>query len=171
MPGATDPDPHAILYTRADKDTVKGNAGRFLACYDETATPSYLRIHSVYPFRRVRAKPPLAGAGLPWPPAPKHRGPDRPEAAPAPRKTVPSEQMLRLTSASRTKPLRAGSSTILAPMGGVAAPGRPLTVKCVWLVPCGKDRSHTRAIFRPALGHMRPEKRQPLSGAGPIGWG
>src|SRR3954466_359584 len=65
-----------------------------------------------------RHRPPRAGAGWPCSPSPDRQGRDRPEVAPRPRQIDPSEQMLRLASAPRIRPLRAGSRTILAPMGG-----------------------------------------------------
>src|SRR4051812_12568808 len=63
-----------------------------------------------------RHRPPRAGAGWPCSPSPDRQGRDRPEVAPRPRQIDPSEQMLRLASAPRIRPLRAGSSAILAPM-------------------------------------------------------
>src|SRR3954453_16674623 len=67
-----------------------------------------------------RHRPPRAGAEWPCSQSPEHQSRDRPEVAPRSRQIDPSEQMLRLASAPRIRPLRAGSRTILAPMGSGA---------------------------------------------------
>src|SRR3954468_21967429 len=69
-----------------------------------------------------RHRPPRAGAGWPWSPSPDRQGRDRPEVAPRPRQIDPSEQMLRLASAPKIRPPRAGSRTILAPMRFISLP-------------------------------------------------
>src|SRR4051812_10516049 len=89
---------------------------------------------------------------MPCSPSPDRQGRDRPEVAPRPRQIDPSEQMLRLASAPRIRSLRAGSRTILAPMG------RPPTLaipRCQPPDPCNKLSGAGPPLSHPSAHSQR----------------